>query len=140
MSGRYEELTIGSIGFAQYGSPDYFEKREIEKTVLREIVATDEAFKIPEEFEGICRFKLARCEYEDGSYDELQLIYDWRELSHNGEEFESRFWEWASEIECFDLEKEEYTDKCYSLLNQKQNAKFHVSEEKEFLPQSASNG
>jgi hypothetical protein len=140
MSGRYEELPIGSIGFAQYGTPDYFEKRIIEKTVIRQIVATDPAFKIPEEFEGMCRFKLARCPYEDGSYDELQLIYDWRKFSHNGDEFEGRFWDWAGELENFDFEKEEYFDKCYELLNQKQNEEFHVSGEEEFIPQTASNG
>ena len=135
---RYEELTIGSIGFVQYGAEDYFQKRQIERTVIREIVSEDPAFKIPEEFQGMCRFKIVKCPYEDGSYDELQLLYDWRMLSHNGEDFEDRFWQWAGELEDFDFEKEEYIDKCYALLNAEDNKEFHASDEEAVLIPQAS--
>jgi hypothetical protein len=48
-------INIGAIGFAQFGSDDYYNKRQIEKQVTLEFMETD-VFKIPEQFQRICYY------------------------------------------------------------------------------------
>ena len=122
-------LNIGSIGFAQLGSPDYYEKRQIENQVLQEAIQAPE-WAVPEEFKDNAYIGIKSFRYDDlGSYDEVVLYYtraiedlEWNGLDDDKHE---RFWEWANTIESIDLETEENLTKCkylYSKLVQAEAA------------------
>lgn len=110
-----ETITIGSIGFAQYGTPDYFEKRKVENSVLRDLLQTPTFENI---FPDLCRIKIVTERYEDGSYDEVGITYNSRQLEKLEETDEDRyneFWEWVNFLESYDFETEELIEKCEKL-------------------------
>ena len=113
-----ENLTLGSIGFAQLGTKDYYEKRQIEKKVLAELLGTP---TFENKFPDLCRIKIVKEPYEHDSYDEVAIVYNSEKLDKLEESDEERFnefWEWANELECFDFEAEELMEKCEKLYAQ----------------------
>ena len=111
-------ITLGSIGFAQLGSSEYYAKRTIEKQVLREFIET---LVVPEEFSGAC-IGIKKFQYEDSSYDEVVLHYptwienksdDWHE--DYDEEFTERWVAFMNEMESVDFETPELVAKCTEL-------------------------
>lgn len=125
-------VNIGAIGFAQLGSEDYYEKRLIEKKVIRKYFES-EIFNIPEEFQGMCSFQIKRFPYEDSSYDEAVLAYqedileEWE--SEHEERLETtdfdededrdffdskyqRFWDFVNKCELIDLETDILMNEC----------------------------
>ena len=132
-------INIGAIGFAQFGSDDYFNKRQIEKEIMLEFMETD-VFKIPEKFQGICHFDIKKFPYETGSYEEVVLHYndgildEWTEDYQNAydeldiddaesdEAYEllknlpdnksDEFWDFANQAEMIDFETDELMEKC----------------------------
>lgn len=93
MFGNTETITIGSIGFAQLGMPDYYEKRQVEKKVLIELLNTPTFENL---YPELCRIKIVTERYEDSSYDEVGIVYDYRKMSNledNDEEKYNEFWE-----------------------------------------------
>lgn len=110
-----ENLNLGSIGFAQFGTDDYYEKRQVEKTVLRELLETP---TFENKFPDLCRIKIVTERYEEGSYDEVAIVYNCdklNKLEDNDEERYNEFWEWANELESFDFESDELMTKCEKL-------------------------
>ena len=132
-------VTIGSIGFAQLGELHYFEKRKIEKEIIREVIAENELFKIPEEFRLICIFFIKCFPYEYDSYDELVIVYDRNVIDEWEDEDVSetydnddpnfinekepnkfnKFWEFVNKCEEFDWESEDLMEKCQKLYQEK---------------------
>lgn len=100
-------LCIGSNGFAQVGSPDFFEKNEVEMKFLMEYLIGNHP--IPEEFTTICWYKEKWFRHDFGDYSEIVLIYndrileDWEE--YDPDKF-NRFWDWFNEVESVNLESE----------------------------------
>lgn len=78
----YEKLNLGSIGFAQLGSKDYYEKRIIEKRVMRELLNTA---SFENKFPELCSIQIVREPYEDSSYDEIAIVYNYQKV-HNLED------------------------------------------------------
>lgn len=118
MFGSTENLTLGSIGFAQLGRDDYYEKRQIEKKVLAELLGTP---TFENKFPDLCRIKIVKEPYEYESYDEVVIVYNSDKLDRledSDEERFNEFWEWANELEGFDFESEELMDKCEKLYAQ----------------------
>jgi hypothetical protein len=130
---------IGAIGFAQFGTDEYYLKKTIEKKVLEEFIKQDE-FKIPEEFEGMCFYIVKSFPYEGDSYNELCLAYhenvtdswsiahdDLYEATdfdnHEDEDYfstsYSRFWEFVNKSETIDLETDELMMQCKKLYSMK---------------------
>jgi len=118
MFGSTENLTLGSIGFAQLGRDDYYEKRQIEKKVLAELLGTP---TFENKFPDLCRIKIVKEPYEYDSYDEVAIVYNSDKLDRledSDEERFNEFWEWANELESFDFEAEDLMEKCEKLYAQ----------------------
>lgn len=107
-------VVIGSIGFAQLGSGEYFEKEKIEKQVIQEIVTKNEIFKIPTEFAGMASLSYKSFPHDFGTYRELCLVYVPGFLDDD-EEKQDVFWTWVNEMESFDFESEEIMERCSEL-------------------------
>ena len=110
-----ENLTLGSIGFAQLGTQDYLEKRKVEKSVLLELLETP---TFENKFPDLCSIKIVKEPYEYDSYDEVAIVYNCDKLNRLEDSDEDRFnefWEWANELEGFDFESEELMEKCEKL-------------------------
>ncbi len=110
-----ENLTIGSIGFAQLGADDYYDKRQIEKQVLKDLLETP---TFENKFMDLCKIKIVKEPYEYESYDEIAIVFNCHkmyELEESDEERFNEFWEWVNELEAFDFESEELMEKCERL-------------------------
>ncbi len=93
-------LNIGSNGFAQVGSQDFFKKNKVEMRVLIDYMNTFHL--IPEEFAKMCFYTIKWFTHDFGRYSEIVLMYDDRILSlwdKNDPEKFNRFWNWFNEIE-----------------------------------------
>ena len=103
-------LVIGSNGFAQVGSPDFFQKNNVEMRVLIEYLKNNHP--IPEEFWHMCEYRVKWFTHDFGRYSEIVLIYDDRVLNlwdeHDPEKY-NRFWDWFNLVEGVDLETEALT-------------------------------
>lgn len=122
-------IVLGSIGFAQFGTDDYHQKRSIENKVLNKIAIDN--FSIPERISHMCYISIKSFPYEYGSYDELVLMYnesllnEWEIAFDNWDEdvanepLESQlftiFWTFANQAQEFDFEAEEYLEQCSKL-------------------------
>jgi hypothetical protein len=100
-------LCIGSNGFAQVGSPDFFEKNEVEMKFLMEYLQTN--YPIPEDFKSICWYKEKWFRHDFGDYSEIVMIYKDRVLEEweesDPDKFD-KFWDWFNDIESVNLESE----------------------------------
>jgi hypothetical protein len=100
-------LYIGSNGFAQVGSPEFYQKNEIEMKYLMEYLQNNHP--IPEEFSTICWYKEKWFRHDFGDYSEIVLIYKdslVEELEESDTDKFDRFWDWFNEIESVNLESE----------------------------------
>jgi len=82
-----EYITIGSIGFAQICTPDYFAKEQIEVIVLQQIIDIELTPIIPKRFKERCDFYIETSYHELGSYEEIVLAYDNRFLDKFNDKF-----------------------------------------------------
>ena len=113
-------INIGSIGFAQVGSEDYYTTRRIERDVIYEFIQNDKRFKIPEQFSGMCHLAIKSFDHDFGSYDELVLKYNENILEQwaydedeNDEEGQNvAFWAFVNSLESIDFETEELMNEC----------------------------
>lgn len=108
-------VNVGAIGFSQLGTPDYFDKRKIEKSVMRKLIDEDPRFKIPENLIGICWFGIKKFPYDDGSYEEIVLYYEDRIIEKSEDDqtdLHYDFYNFSGEAECIDLETEELMLEC----------------------------
>lgn len=111
-------IVIGSIGFAQLGTGEYFQKEKIEKKVIQEIVANNEIFKIPKEFATMASLRYKSFPHDFGTYRELCMVFV-PDFFDDDEEKEDAFWTWVNEMESFDFESEEIMERCYQLYSEK---------------------
>jgi len=98
-------LVIGSNGFAQVGSQDFYKKNRIEMRVLKEYL--DKNYPIPEEFKDLCSYRVKWFNHDFGRYSEIVLVFDDYILNRWEEEDSrdklDRFWSWFNSIEDADL-------------------------------------
>ena len=116
---RADYQSIGSNGFAQVGQDDYREKAMIELKYLKGIAERD--YPIPEQLHGQVEFRIKSFPHDFGRYHELCVVYN-DELNITGHEEEQlpltdMFWEWFNEVECMDLESEDFTQAITTLYN-----------------------
>ena len=104
---------IGSIGFAQVGTGEYFAKEKVEKQVILEIAQTNPLFKIPEKLQGKARLSYKSFPHDIGVYYELCVIYD-LDIENDGYQ-ETLLWDWINRMCEFDFESEEILEKCQSI-------------------------
>ena len=125
MLNKYNTLTLGSTGFAQFGQPLQYEKSRIEKEVLLEYFRTNEHTKVPEEFLYLAFFIWKREPYEYDCYYELNVRFECDITEYPEEDDqelidrETLFFEWFNRCESIDMESEEMLDKCYALFKEK---------------------
>jgi hypothetical protein len=129
-------LCVGSNGFAQVGSENYFAKNKVEMKYLLELIR--DKFPIPEELKTLCRFAAKSFQHDFGTYHEIVVhfddvtIGDGYDEEDNGFPFTSEeelrksfeentpvvfaketlhdiFWNWFHDVELFDMESEEIT-------------------------------
>lgn len=129
-------LNVGSNGFAQVGTRDYYAKNRVEMKYLMELIA--EKFPIPEELNTLCRFSVKAFPHDFGTYHEIVLNFDDDAIGDGYDEedngfpnisdeeikhtFENNlpvrhaplnlhdiFWDWFHNVEAFDYESEEIT-------------------------------
>lgn len=145
--------TIGSIGFAQFGTENYYAAQIIERKVLEKIIKSEQ-FQIPDKYKHFCSFIVKRFPYEDGSYYEIVLIYDKEQIQKWEDEYEQKledlgienwelvsdfsnipdnekdlFWDFINEIQAIDLETEELKNQCKKLYAKE--FPMHVAYQKE---------
>lgn len=107
-------IVLGSIGFAQLGTDDFFNCEKVETLVLQELISQNKLFKIPKKFENHCKIRMKSFQHDFGTYKELCLIYQQEFLDdiEDDEELNDKFWLWVNEMESFDFESEEMIEKC----------------------------
>jgi hypothetical protein len=131
---KFEKLNLGSIGFAQLGSKDYYEKRIVERSVLAKLLWTD---KFENKFPDLCIIKIVIEPYEDSSYDEVAVCYDWRKLDSievSDPEKVEQFWEWFGVLESYDFESEMLMRECEIMYADQLKLEVVKNEEKSFVP------
>lgn len=103
-------LVIGCNGFAQVGQPNFRLKNKAEMSLLMEYLEI--TYPIPEEFSGMCLYKVKWFQHDFGSYSEVVLMYN----DHLVEEWEvsdpekgERFWKWFIQVEAANLESDALT-------------------------------
>lgn len=123
-------LVIGSNGFAQVGTSDFYEKNRIEMSLL--LAYLEKNYPIPEEFQGMCQYREKWFNHDFGSYSEIVLIYNDRQLDcwdkTEPEKF-NRFWEWFNQVEEADLENVALSgemEKRYEELKSMQKKSTHI--------------
>ena len=105
-------IVLGSIGFAQLGTDDFFNCEKIETLVLKELIQENDLFKIPDDFKQHCNITMKSFSHDFGTYKELCLIYSQEFYDELDSSEENKFWIWVNEMECFDYESEEMIEKC----------------------------
>lgn len=114
MISKFDYISIGTVGFAQVGNPNYHNLANIEKDVISEFYNTQEKLKVPEEFSFIARFKWVWCPHDIADYQDFHIVYDrdtvdeW-EYSDNEDEYNkyTRFYDWVNDCESAIGEHEE---------------------------------
>ncbi|MDI9564894.1 MAG: hypothetical protein QM301_12055 [Bacteroidota bacterium] len=109
-------LYVGSNGFAQVGQQDFHIKNRAEMAVLMNYLET--YHPIPEEFYGMCCYKVKWFHHDFGDYSEIVLVYNDRLLAEwetSDPEKLNRFWTWYNLVETVDLESDALTDEIESL-------------------------
>ena len=108
-------FTVGSIGFAQVGDPEYYEKNKIEMQVLLNYIK--KKHPVPEKFQHMCYYKTMSFPHDFGSYHEIVIYYnrsitdDWElELDDDTISGEinphDEFWDFVNESERFFCDNE----------------------------------
>lgn len=101
-------ICLGSNGFAQLGQDDYREKARVELAALIQYVRI--ANPVPEALRGIADYRIKEFPHDFGWYLELTVMYDDVQLDALAEtnpELLDKFWDWANEAECLELEEGE---------------------------------
>jgi len=91
-----EEISIGSTGFSQFGTPDYYAKQKFEGKYLMNYFTKN--FTIHDNL----FYKWKRNQYENDSYWDLNVCY-WDNEHVTPEEMEL-MWEDINKLEQFDIE------------------------------------
>ena len=129
-------LCVGSNGFAQVGSENYFAKSKAEMKYLLELIR--DKFPIPEELKTLCRFAVKYFSHDFGTYSEIVVHFDDDAIGDGYDEegegsfmteqeyqaflatgavlpeaketpLHDLFWNWFNKVEAFDIESEEIT-------------------------------
>lgn len=129
-------LCVGSNGFAQVGSENYFAKSKAEMKYLLELIR--DKFPIPEELKTLCRFAVKYFSHDFGTYSEIVVHFDDNAIGDGYDEdgegsfmtedeyqaslasgiiipepkeapLHDLFWKWFNQVESFDIESEEIT-------------------------------
>lgn len=113
LSHDYE--VIGSIGFAQVGTGEYFAKEKVEKKVIVDLINERKSiFQVPIGLIGIARLSYKGFPHDFGTYYELVVVYD-DSLVSQSEEIETELWDWINKMQEFDFESEEIMERCNEL-------------------------
>lgn len=135
ISRNYDYLSIGSSGFAQFGTDTYYIKAKIECAILMPYIK--KTHPIPEEFKDICSYSWKRNPYEGDSYYDVAIYYncEWVESWADSDDPElnakhDRFWEWANQAECIDLEVPELIERMNELYADYEEATKEVKPKK----------
>lgn len=100
-------LCVGSNGYAQVGQQNFHMKNKAEMAVLLNFLETN--FPIPEEFSGMCCYRVKWFNHDFGSYSEIVLMYNDQLLDKwentDAEKFD-RFWDWFYRVESVNLESD----------------------------------
>lgn len=103
---NWDSISLGTIGFAQVGRPEYEDKVKVEKEIITTFFNETVTLKIPDEFVSYARFKWSLNPHDFGSYWDFEIYYhraevdDWEECE--AEDFQDkhqRFWAWANKCE-----------------------------------------
>lgn len=113
MFNKTEYEVIGSIGFAQAGTGEYFAKEKVEKEVILDIIKKNDLFKIPEELQNKARLVYKSFPHDVGCYYELCAVYDLD--IEDDEDKETLLWNWINGMCEFDFESEEILEKCQEI-------------------------
>jgi hypothetical protein len=92
-----EEINIGSTGFSQFGTPDYYEKAKFEGQWLKQFFYI--RFKFPK---GLY-LSWKRNQYEDDCYWDLNVHYYISQFKEDTPEHDE-LWEFINMLEDFDIE------------------------------------
>lgn len=113
---------IGSIGFAQLGQNDYFERMKVEREIMfRHLNAH---LMPPEEFRQTVQYKWAKNPHDLGTYYDLQILYPESheyEVEENDDNMHrwDRLVTWMQKVESYDWEGEEIEEECRKLYMSK---------------------
>ncbi|MCA1758697.1 MAG: hypothetical protein LC658_02915 [Bacteroidales bacterium] len=153
-------LNVGANGFAQVGDENYYAKNKIEMKHLLELIR--DKFPIPEQLDGLCHFAVKSFPHDFGTYHEIVLHFDDITINDDYDEedngfpfiseeelkecFENNtpvpqspmtlhdtFWDWFQNVESYNLETEEITEK----IKTKYLASLNMEEKEHFTVKRA---
>ncbi len=113
---NFDNIHIGSSGFAQVGEFDYYIKQQIEAGVLLEHIR--KTYPMPKEIEHVAILKWGSNSHDFGIYHELEVKYIQRTVEDWEVEEDPRFdifWDWINTLECIDFEAPELIEKMENL-------------------------
>lgn len=112
-------IYIGSNGFAQIGDDLYPDKNRAEKAIIFKILEENPQLQVPKEFEGIAGYHWKAQSHDFGTYHDLAIRFndgyisslEDSESEEDNQKFD-RFYEWVNNVESFDFETPEITERC----------------------------
>jgi hypothetical protein len=95
----WDYISIGTVGFAQVGNPEYHRYNEIEKQVIGTYYRANTELNVPDEFSLIARFKWQICPHDIHDYSDFVIYYNRTLLDELEEDDYSkwlRFYDWVN--------------------------------------------
>jgi len=118
----WDNLPLGTIGYAQVGRPEYNDKIKVEREVIGTFYNESETLRVPVEFHSLARFNWRLCPHDFGSYWDFEIVYDrdeideWEESEEEDlQEKHKRFWDWYNRCEDAISEYEELLENLCNL-------------------------
>jgi len=115
-------ISLDTLGFAQVGNVNYYEKFKIEKKVIEEHFKDNPNYAVPLPFISIAYFGWKSNNHDFGIYYDFCIFYDLSyltELENNGQdELITLFWEWVNNCEeALNLNEEKLMAECNKKFN-----------------------
>ena len=111
MFSKFDYIALGTLGYAQVGTPHYDSRIIVERKVIDSFFKRPE-LEVPEQFEDIAHFRWIRCPHDFGSYWDFQISYERDTIEEYEEEEDDyekfvEFWDWVHKCENAFSENEE---------------------------------
>ena len=96
-------ISLDTIGFAQLGNADYYEKIKVEKKIIENFFKDNAQLAVPLNFTSYAFFNWNSCQHDLGTYYDFVIIFDLDYLdqleNQNQNGLIAEFWDWIERCE-----------------------------------------
>lgn len=96
-------ISLDTIGFAQLGNSDYYEKIKVEKKIIENFFKDNPKLAVPLNYTSYAFFNWNSCSHDLGTYYDFVIIYDLDYLdeleNENQNALITEFWDWVERCE-----------------------------------------